>query len=204
MGGWCSSGEKAEVIRRRGALASTGVLLVLVLSPVFPANLEAQLPRGQMLVDWERHRGVVAAYAAAMPEEHLDFRPTPEVRTFAEQIEHVVRDNVRIVAMAFGRDDLPDPGAREHYLSSSDALVAHVHQAYDWVIGIIGEASAEELQATVVLFDRIRVPAWRALEGAREHATWTLGQTVPYLRLNGVEPPSYPVFDPTEEIGGRR
>lgn len=189
--------------RLRGAVPSAGVLLVLGLIPLAPSSLEAQPHRGQMLVDWERHRGVVAAYAAAMPEEDLDFRPTPEVRTFAEQIEHIVRDNVRIAAMAFGRSDVPDSGDRQDYLSSSDALVAHVHQAYDWVIGMLREASAEELQASVVLFDRIRVPAWRALEGAREHATWTLGQTVPYLRLNGIEPPAYPVFAPTEEIGSR-
>jgi hypothetical protein len=27
-----------------------------------------------------------------------------------------------------------------------------------------------------------------------EHATWTLGQTVPYLRMNKVTPPNYLPF----------
>jgi hypothetical protein len=26
---------------------------------------------------------------------------------------------------------------------------------------------------------------------AREHSSWTLGQVVPYLRLNGAKPPEY-------------
>jgi hypothetical protein len=190
--------------RRFGATPAPALVLAVILAASLPPPpADAQTPRDQMLVDWERHRVVVAAYAAAMPEEHLDFRPTPDVRTFAEQIEHIIRDNVRITAMAFGRDDLPDFGDRERYLGSRDALVAHVHRGYDWVMEILREATDEELQASVVLFNRIRVPAWRALDGAREHATWTLGQTVPYLRLNGAEPPAYPVFDRSEEIGGQ-
>jgi len=184
------------------ACLKAGVLAMVVI-PSLPASaVEAQTPREQILVDWERHRGVVAAYAAAMPEEHLGFRPTPGVRTFAEQIEHIIRDNVRITAMAFDLEDLPEFGDRERYLGSRDALVAHVHQGYDWVMEILRETTDDELRAPVVLFNRIRVPAWRALEGAREHATWTLGQTVPYLRLNGIQPPAYPVFDRSEEIGG--
>ena len=186
------------------AVLITPLPAVLAAGLAWPAALDAQSPRDQMLLDWERHREVVAAYAAAMPEEHLDFRPTPDVRTFAEQIEHIIRDNVRILAMAFGRDEMPAFGERERYLGSREALVAHVHQGYDWVIEILREATDEQLEAPVVLFNRIRVPAWRALEGAREHATWTLGQTVPYLRLNGVEPPPYPVFDRSEEISELR
>jgi hypothetical protein len=43
------------------------------------------------------------------------------------------------------------------------------------------------------LFDQRR-PRWQWLEVAREHAIWTLGATVPYLRLHGVTPPAYLAF----------
>jgi hypothetical protein len=32
------------------------------------------------------------------------------------------------------------------------------------------------------------------VDGTLEHGTWTLGQVVPYLRMNGVTPPSYLPF----------
>jgi hypothetical protein len=35
---------------------------------------------------------------------------------------------------------------------------------------------------------------WRWVSTALEHTTWTLGQTVPYLRANGVTPPQYLPF----------
>lgn len=150
--------------------------------------------REHLLQDWERQRSIVLEYVAAMPEEHFGFRPTPEVRSFSEQIEHIVRDNVAIAATAFDRGDRPDLGEADAYLSSKDALAGHVRAGYDYVLELLEEVSGEELLEEGVVFGRYRVPRWRALEGAHEHATWTLGQTIPYLRLNGVEPPPYVVF----------
>jgi uncharacterized damage-inducible protein DinB len=162
----------------------------------------AQTPRELLVQDWERHREIVLAYVDAMPEEHFGFRPTPGVRTYAEQIEHIVTDNVSIVATVFGQDDRPDLGDPERYLAEKEGLRAHVRAGYAFVLQVIREASDEELAAPGEVFGRYRVPRWRALEGAREHATWTLGQTVPYLRLNGVEPPPYQVFHPSTIIDG--
>jgi hypothetical protein len=187
----------------RAARALTRVTVALVLAGPLAAACpaQAQSPRDAVLRDWERNREAVLAFARAMPEESLAFRPTPEVRTYAEQIEHIVRDNVRILSMAFGRE-LPDLGEREVYLTRTDALVEHVQAGYDFVMNVIREASDETMAAEVTLFGRVRMPAWRALEAAREHATWTLGQTIPYLRLNGVQPPPYPMFHPTEVAPG--
>lgn len=183
---------------RRG-LPALGLIL-LCLSPVVlpPAPAAGQHSRDQMLRDWHRSRDAVLAFAEAMPEEHLGFRPTPGVRTWAEQIEHIVMDNVRILAMAFADGEVPEVGDRERYLVRSDELVAHVRAGYDFVISTIRGVSDEDLHREVVLFGRVRVPGWRAIEIAREHATWTLGQTIPYLRLNGVQPPTYPMFHASE------
>jgi len=65
------------------------------------------------------------------------------------------------------------------------------------VLSLLAEVPDRGLTRSSRVFDRYRVPVWRAFEAAREHATWTLAQTVPYLRLNGVTPPAYEVFDPT-------
>lgn len=188
-------GAKAVGSRAGSAMLAVALTVPLLLGA---PPVEAQSPRDSMIRDWERSRDAVLAFAQAMPEEHLDFRPTPGVRSYAEQIEHIVQDNARIVAMAFGRDDLPDFGDRDEYLTRTEALVRHVETGYDYVMRAVREVSDEELAAEAVLFGRAHMPAWRALEAAREHATWTLGQTIPYLRLNGVQPPAYPIFHPSE------
>ena len=35
---------------------------------------------------------------------------------------------------------------------------------------------------------------WKILKTAYEHGVWTLGATVPYLRLQGATPPGYNVI----------
>jgi len=152
--------------------------------------------------EWERHQANVSAYVEAMPEEHFDFQPTPEVRTFAEQIEHIVRDHVSIVATAFDRTDLPDLGNPERYLREKDALLAHVEAGYEWVVQVIQGSDRGSLEAEGEVFGRYRVTRRRALEGALEHGTWTLGQVVPYLRLNEVTPPPYVVFPHATQVEG--
>lgn len=180
--------------------------LVLLL-PALQAPVHAQTPGDQPLREriqenWERHREIVLSYVEAMPEEHFGFRPTEGVRTFAEQIEHIVTDHVAIVASAFGRDDPPELGSPEEYLGEKAALLAHVRAGYGYVLGVVGEASDADLLGAGEVFGRYRVPRRRALEGALEHGTWTLGQVVPYLRLNGVAPPPYVVFPPSTQVEG--
>ncbi len=169
-----------------------------------PESLEAQASRDHVVADWERHRANVVNYVEAMPEDAFGFRPTPEVRTFAEQIEHIVTDHVGIVGTAFHREDRPDLGHPERYLHEKEALLAHVHAGYDWVLHVLAEASELEIFASGEVFGRYRVPRWQALQGALEHGTWTLGQTVPYLRLNGVPPPPYVVFPLSTQVEGWR
>ena len=45
--------------------------------------------------------------------------------------------------------------------------------------------------ADAQLFGQATVKKWKLIQTAYEHAVWTLGATVPYLRLNGATPPGY-------------
>jgi hypothetical protein len=49
------------------------------------------------------------------------------------------------------------------------------------------------MSAEAELFGMKRT-GWKWVVGVQEHTAWTLGQTVPYLRMNGVTPPSYLPF----------
>lgn len=178
---------------RLGAVGAV-VAVALLLGP--PATLPGQVPRELLRRDLERDRRNVRAYVEAVPDSVLGFRPTPGVRTFAEQIEHLVLDNANIVGTALRGDTLEwERPAREAYLTSRDALLALVDRGYAVVLRLLAETSDSALAREARVFGRYVVPRWRAFEAAREHATWTLGQTVPYLRLKGITPPSYEAFD---------
>ena len=41
------------------------------------------------------------------------------------------------------------------------------------------------------MYRQPEAPAWRWLGLAHEHSSWTFGQVIACLRLNGVTPPSY-------------
>lgn len=171
------------------------LLLGVVLGLSHPALVAGQIPKTILVADWERSRDAVLAFVDAMPAGLLGFRPTPEVRSFAEQIEHIVRDHVRITATGvLDGAEIPSLGERQAYLGDKAALRAMVEQGYAYILEAIAATSDAELADTGLVFGRYEVPKWRALQGALEHGTWTLGQLVPYMRLNGVTPPSYPIF----------
>ena len=145
-----------------------------------------------LLADWQRDKGNVLAYLEAMPESGLGFRPTPGVRTFAQQFEHIVASNVDVAALALlGQARSPQLGDSTQYLHSKAALRAYVVAAYDFVLDAIARASREQWRRSSSMYGQPpELPArWFAL--AHEHSVWTLGQVVPYVRLNRVTPPAY-------------
>ncbi|HUH12289.1 MAG TPA: DinB family protein, partial [Longimicrobiales bacterium] len=141
---------------------------------------------------WERYRGNVLAFVDAVPPALLHFRPTAGVRNYAEQIEHVVLDNVVIAATAVrGQARPPTLGDKTVYLHDRAALAAYVDATFDYVLETLRGLDAAALEERVSLFGETEVTRREALAVALEHGAWTLGQLVPYLRLNGIDPPAY-------------
>lgn len=156
-------------------------------------TLSAQAaPPATTLPDWQRDRTNVLAYVDAMPESALTFRPTPGVRTFAEQIDHIVQTNVDVAANTLRSvRQAPQLGDSTQYLHNKAALHAYAAATYDYVIAAIREAPAAAWSRRSPMYGQPpEIPA-RWLELSHEHSIWTLGQVVPYLRLNHVTPPSY-------------
>jgi hypothetical protein len=131
------------------------------------------------------------AYLDAMPDSAMGFRPTPGVRDFAEQILHAVGTNLEVAAVALrGQEAVPFTidSTRIH---DKGALREYTDRVYGYLLDALRTATASQLLKQSSLY---RMPAQstaRWLTLSYEHAVWTLGQTVPYLRLNGVTPPGY-------------
>jgi hypothetical protein len=149
-------------------------LLLFAWLPAAPVRAQAS---PDLLADLERNRATVLAYISAMPDSATGFRPTPGVRTFAQQFDHIVSTNLDVAAIALrGLKAAPVLGDSTRYLHDKAAL---------------RQATAAQLRKPVAMYGQPPQPAARLAQLTFEHSVWTLGQLVPYLRLNGVTPPEY-------------
>jgi uncharacterized damage-inducible protein DinB len=153
-----------------------------VLSPSTAASLKAM---HQMI------RRNLAEAAAAMPAEEYSFRPTPQVRSFAELLGHVINGNSFFCSQA--RGDKPTFGgdfskttdkaalvkALNEVLASCDATYegttdANVNQP----VGVQGRGSSKPTTRGLVLMFNTT------------HNNEHYGNLVVYLRLKNIVPPS--------------
>lgn len=155
---------------------------------------QPMISRAALITIVENHKGAVLRYIDAAPDSMLGFRPTKGVRTFAEQIEHAAGSDALIAHLAItGSMKVPTLGDSAKYLHSKAALKTYAAAAMDHTIAMLRGVSDASLEENIVQFGN-KVTRGRALMELLDHFPWTLGQTVPYLRLNGVTPPEYSPF----------
>jgi uncharacterized damage-inducible protein DinB len=168
------------------------VPLVLILTAGAATAAAQSKANPDVLADWQRNRNTVLAYIDAMPDSATGFRPTPGVRTFAQQFDHIASTNLDVAAVALrGLKTPPALGDSAVYLHDKAALRKYAGATYDYFQSALKQATPAQLARPVAMYGQPPQPAGRLAALAFEHSVWTLGQLVPYLRLNGVTPPEY-------------
>ncbi|HEX3387361.1 MAG TPA: DinB family protein, partial [Mucilaginibacter sp.] len=126
--------------------------------------------------------------------------PTPEIRSFAQQMLHIADANYVFATVA---SDKPNP-IGETFTSPHDlnektvsptkeAVTKAVMDSYDWVISTLQNMTPDQMQETIKFGKRESTRG--GLYGkAFEHQTHQRGQTTIYLRLKGVTPPPEQLF----------
>ena len=168
---------------------------VLSAALLFTQPAVAQIPKSALAVVVQSHKASILRYIDAAPDSMMGFRPTKGVRSFAEQIEHAAGADAMIAHMAItgGLAGMPAFGDSVRYLHNKAALRAYAVAAMDHSIAMLqGVTDAQLLQEVSMM--NMKMPRYRFLMEMLDHFPWTLGQTVPYLRLNGVTPPEYSPF----------
>ncbi len=169
-------------------------ILAAALAIALAVPLAAQEVKPTLLDDFQRQRRNVLGMVDAMPEEGLRTAPTEGVRDFAAQIEHVVTGNLSIISSGVDQPHTIEGFDPEVYLNSRAELKRFVNAGYDAVIAMIEAVPPADMTGTTLLFGQFRVQRWELIEAAYEHGVWTLGSTVPYIRLQGGTPPGYDVI----------
>lgn len=159
-----------------------------------PVGAQQYLPQSTLISVLQTHKASLLRYIDAAPDSMLGFRPVPGVRNFAQQIEHAAWGDALIAHLAItGSMAVPSMGDSAVYLHNKAALRAYSIRAMDHAIEMVRGVKDADMLAEVNMFGN-KVTRVRGLMELLDHFPWTLGQTVPYLRMNGVKPPTYTPF----------
>ncbi|RFM32519.1 DinB family protein [Chitinophaga silvisoli] len=167
---------------------ATMYLLAVLLSATSIAK--AQTQNEALVKEWERAKAYTKEYLDAMPEKDFGLKPTPEMRSFADQFLHLTDANYAFIAAASGQKSPVNPGDSEKSTDKSKAAVTKaVMDGYDFAIASIQKIPASQLNDKISLFGKFELTKQQAIEKAFEHQTHHRGQATVYLRLAGVKPP---------------
>ena len=173
----------------------TVLALIFVSSSVF-----AQFTQSQMVAEWQRAKLYTKSYLDAMPEDGYGFKPTPEIRSFAQQMLHLADANYVIATVASNKPnpigetfDSPHNLNEKTVSPTKEATTKAVMDSYDWVISTLQNMTPDQLQEATK-FGKHDITRSGLYGKAFEHQTHQRGQTTIYLRLKGITPPPEMLF----------
>jgi uncharacterized damage-inducible protein DinB len=175
-------------------------LLFAVLALIFVSNsVFGQFTQSQLVAEWQRAKLYTKSYLDAMPEDGYGFKPTPEIRSFAQQMLHLSDANYIFATVA---SDKPNPIGETlatHNLNeknaspTKEATTKAVMDSYDWVISTLQGMTPDQLKEATKI-GKHDITKGGLFGKAFEHQTHQRGQTTIYLRLKGVTPPAEALF----------
>jgi uncharacterized damage-inducible protein DinB len=145
--------------------------------------------------NWKRARKWTLDYIDAMPENATSFKPTPEIRSFAEQMLHLAFWNYAIAESLGGKAN--PYGKKQETLEQRDdvkakaALRKVVEESYDSMLAAVAGLDEAKMLEQVSIFNS-KTTRLTVLASALDHQSHHRGQTTIYLRLKGLTPPPEP------------
>jgi len=155
----------------------------------------AQASIDEMVKEWERAKAYTKEYLDAMPDAGYALKPTPEMRSFAEQMLHLTDGMYAFTSTVVGEKAPVGLGESEKSTDKSKANVTKLVLAgYDYVISSIKKLTPAQLSEQVKIFGRFDMTKGMAIQKCFEHQTHHRGQTTVYIRLAGAKPPQEKLF----------
>lgn len=145
-----------------------------------------------LTVDVKRDYAVIRDYfiraAEKMPEENYGFKPSPDVRTFAQQVAHVADDQYNLCGPAKGETRKAAYTDIEDRLSRKADLVPALKAAFAYCDGAY-DALTDSSGAEPAMGNKRR-NKFSMLNWNLWHTWEHYGNIVVYLRMKGLVPPS--------------
>jgi uncharacterized damage-inducible protein DinB len=155
-------------------------LIVWTLALAFPVLVLAQgSAKEPLLKSWNDSARKLVAIATEFPESKYDYKPTPEVRSFAQQLLHVAFWNRFLAAKMKGQN----PDGKQNELPRSE------YKTRAAVVDVVRKSFEEAVAALKAMPDDQVLKNLGYWDGFLGHNAEHYGQLVVYYRLNGLVPP---------------
>jgi uncharacterized damage-inducible protein DinB len=148
-----------------------------------------------LIQEWERAKLGAAEFIDAMPDDKLDFRPSPDIFSFAGQFLHIADANYLFACPVFGAEN-PFAGQKSEtipVLQTKSGLKEFTLASYDFVTNGLKALDPATIDEEVKFF-KSTMSRRLILAKAIEHHAHHRGQTVIYFRIQGLKPPSERLF----------
>lgn len=147
------------------------------------ANPVTTTVKGQM----ERYAKNMVAAAESMPAEKFNFKPTPEMNTFAHLTMHIAQSNNFLCSKISGQ---AAPEVKLADTDGKDKLVAALKASFEYCSTALASVDDSKLGDSLTLFGNRQTSRAGALIGLSDDWYDHYGAQAVYLRLNGILPPT--------------
>jgi uncharacterized damage-inducible protein DinB len=170
-------------------------LLLFPLLTFLAGSAFAQFTQSEMVVEWQRAKTYTRTYLDAMPADGYSFKPTPEIRSFAEQMLHLATDNYGFACSASGKlNPNGDSSLEKTILPTKEATTKAVMDSYDFMISTLQNMTPGQMTEKLKRRNGSEMTRASLFGKGFEHQTHHRGQTTIYLRLKGITPPPEMLF----------
>jgi uncharacterized damage-inducible protein DinB len=173
-------------------VAAVGILSVSVLASVANAQISPDLPNpstapnpltATLSLFRSNMQDKIMKSAEAMPESKYSYRPTKDVRSFAEILNHVADISYYLCSNMKGEATPPAAAAR----GSKTEIMAALKSSFDYCDGAFSGFTDAHLNDPADFWGH-RTNKMFILTQAGNHDALHYGNLVTYLRLNGLVP----------------
>jgi uncharacterized damage-inducible protein DinB len=139
--------------------------------------------------DYKNVRDFFIRAAEKMPEAEYGFKPSPDVRSFGQQVAHVADDQYNLCSPAKGEIRKAAYTDIENRLSKKADLIATLKEAFAYCDGAY-DALTDASGAETVKFGKTDRTRFAMLNWNLWHTWEHYGNVVVYLRMKGLVPPT--------------
>ncbi|WP_420576553.1 DinB family protein [Ekhidna sp.] len=167
----------------------------LILLSVTVSFCFAQTSIETLVADYERAKAMSLEYVDAMPADKFGYKPSDEVRTYAEQFLHASQGTIGLVSNGTGADRIYANAnlEKDPKLQSKEEVKRMVTESFDFAIASIKNMD-ESTFGEIVERGPFKITRLAWIQKAHEHVSHHRGQAAVYLRMNGIAPPQYKLF----------
>lgn len=179
-------------MKKRSMLTSI-LLFAAIASPLFAQ--ESDFIK-EYLERLENSKKYLILVAETMPEDKYDFKATPESMSFAENLMHIAWamdwHSQSLMGGRKARDWNTDSELKVDNKSKKE-MIETIDRTFDTAIAFISNFDTNKLKERLDYFGADRTKR-QVLLLLADHITHHRGQMLVYMRLNGLKPPRYVLY----------